>query len=191
MLDNMAHKKSGIHIPFQTERARSIRVGIILVVLVLKALSSQKLPVNLCWVHFRLAAVALHVSPDNCFLGIIRQLINENFNLSHDSKCTSTVTKTQFDSNCCCMRLVQALRFRSRCGISRCLHLQARLLTFHEVYPRSTNSYVDSDTIRILVATDSHVGYEERDAIRKDDSWKSFDEIMQLAKSQDVGTCPF
>jgi hypothetical protein len=91
MLDNMAHKKSGIHIPFQTERARSIRVGIILVVLVLKALSSQKL---LCWVHFRLAAVALHVSPDNCFLGIIRQLINENVNLSHDSKRTSTVTKT-------------------------------------------------------------------------------------------------
>jgi hypothetical protein len=89
------------------------------------------------------------------------------------------------------MRLVQALRFRSWCGISRCLHLQARLLTFHEAYPRSTNSYVDSDTIRILVATDSHVGYEERDAIRKDDSWKSFDEIMQLAKSQDVGTCPF
>ncbi|KAH8684623.1 Mre11 DNA-binding presumed domain-containing protein [Tricladium varicosporioides] len=43
-----------------------------------------------------------------------------------------------------------------------------------------------ADTIRILVATDSHVGYEERDLIRKDDSWRSFDEVMQLAKSQDV-----
>ncbi|KAE9380244.1 putative double-strand break repair protein mus-23 [Stipitochalara longipes BDJ] len=42
------------------------------------------------------------------------------------------------------------------------------------------------DTIRILVATDSHVGYEERDPIRKDDSWRSFDEVMQLARTQDV-----
>jgi hypothetical protein len=42
------------------------------------------------------------------------------------------------------------------------------------------------DTIRILVATDSHVGYEERDPIRKDDSWKSFHEVMCLAKSEDV-----
>ena len=43
-----------------------------------------------------------------------------------------------------------------------------------------------ADTIRILVATDSHVGYEERDPIRKDDSWKSFHEVMCLAKTQDV-----
>lgn len=43
-----------------------------------------------------------------------------------------------------------------------------------------------ADTIRILVATDSHVGFEERDPIRKDDSWKSFHEVMCLAKSQDV-----
>ncbi|KAI3396515.1 hypothetical protein diail_12135 [Diaporthe ilicicola] len=42
------------------------------------------------------------------------------------------------------------------------------------------------DTIRILVATDNHVGYEERDPIRKDDSWKTFDEIMNLAKTRDV-----
>ncbi|KAH6713827.1 Metallo-dependent phosphatase-like protein [Leptodontidium sp. 2 PMI_412] len=43
-----------------------------------------------------------------------------------------------------------------------------------------------ADTIRILIATDSHVGYEERDPVRKDDSWKSFDEVMRLAKDQDV-----
>lgn len=43
-----------------------------------------------------------------------------------------------------------------------------------------------ADTIRILVATDSHVGFEERDPIRKDDSWKSFNEVMCLAKAQDV-----
>lgn len=43
-----------------------------------------------------------------------------------------------------------------------------------------------ADTIRILVATDNHVGYNERDAIRGDDSWKSFDEVMKLAKDRDV-----
>lgn len=45
-----------------------------------------------------------------------------------------------------------------------------------------------ADSIRILVATDSHVGYAEREPLRKDDSWKAFDEVMGLAKSQDVGT---
>ncbi|KAK6824740.1 mre11 DNA-binding presumed domain-containing protein [Apiospora arundinis] len=44
----------------------------------------------------------------------------------------------------------------------------------------------DADTIRILVATDNHVGYGERDPIRKDDSWKSFDEILRLARKEDV-----
>ncbi|KAK4183795.1 putative double-strand break repair protein mus-23 [Podospora australis] len=44
----------------------------------------------------------------------------------------------------------------------------------------------DEDTIRILVSTDNHVGYEERDPIRKDDSWRTFNEIMQLAKTEDV-----
>jgi len=41
------------------------------------------------------------------------------------------------------------------------------------------------------VATDNHVGYEERDPIRKDDSWKTFDEILNLARTEDVcGTPP-
>ena len=48
----------------------------------------------------------------------------------------------------------------------------------------------EADTIRILVATDNHVGYEERDPIRKDDSWKTFDEIMNLARTEDVSTLP-
>ena len=43
-----------------------------------------------------------------------------------------------------------------------------------------------ADTIRILVSTDNHVGYNERDPIRGDDSWKSFHEVMCLAKEQDV-----
>ncbi|EAS28599.2 DNA repair protein (mre11) [Coccidioides immitis RS] len=42
------------------------------------------------------------------------------------------------------------------------------------------------DTIRILVSTDNHVGYNERDPIRGDDSWKSFHEVMCLAKDRDV-----
>ena len=52
--------------------------------------------------------------------------------------------------------------------------------TWHLTY------HVDADTIRILVATDNHVGYNERDAIRGDDSWKSFHEVMCLAKEKDV-----
>lgn len=43
-----------------------------------------------------------------------------------------------------------------------------------------------ADTIRILVSTDNHVGYNERDPVRGDDSWKSFHEVMCLAKEQDV-----
>ncbi|KAK0651042.1 Mre11 DNA-binding presumed domain-containing protein [Cercophora newfieldiana] len=45
---------------------------------------------------------------------------------------------------------------------------------------------LEADTIRILISTDNHVGYGERDPIRKDDSWRTFDEIMKLAKAQDV-----
>jgi double-strand break repair protein MRE11 len=42
------------------------------------------------------------------------------------------------------------------------------------------------DTIKILVATDSHVGYNERDLHRGDDSWQTFHEVMCLAKEHDV-----
>lgn len=43
-----------------------------------------------------------------------------------------------------------------------------------------------ADTIRILVATDNHVGAHEADPIRGDDSWQSFHEIMCLANERDV-----
>ncbi|KAH5593883.1 double strand break repair protein [Parastagonospora nodorum] len=52
--------------------------------------------------------------------------------------------------------------------------------------PRARGPQRGADTIRILVATDSHVGYQEIDAYRKDDSWKTFDEVMRLAKEHDV-----
>lgn len=42
------------------------------------------------------------------------------------------------------------------------------------------------DTIRILITTDNHVGYLEQDPIRGDDSWKTFHEIMNLARTEDV-----
>lgn len=41
-------------------------------------------------------------------------------------------------------------------------------------------------TFRILITTDNHVGYLENDPVRGDDSWKSFEEIMYLAKDNDV-----
>jgi len=44
----------------------------------------------------------------------------------------------------------------------------------------------EEDTIAILVATDNHVGYAERDQIRSDDSRTTFKEIMALAKERDV-----
>jgi hypothetical protein len=44
----------------------------------------------------------------------------------------------------------------------------------------------EADTIRILVASDNHVGFNERDPQRGDDSWRTFDEIMTLAKTRDV-----
>lgn len=47
-------------------------------------------------------------------------------------------------------------------------------------------NFTAADTIRILVSTDNHVGYNERDPIRGDDSWKSFHEVMCLAKERDV-----
>jgi len=49
-----------------------------------------------------------------------------------------------------------------------------------------TDIFIAADTIRILVATDNHVGYNERDAIRGEDSSRTFNEIMCLAKYHDV-----
>lgn len=58
----------------------------------------------------------------------------------------------------------------------------------HCLPPSTTdaNDPTDAETIRILISTDNHVGYNERDPIRGDDSWKSFHEVMCLAKERDV-----
>ncbi|KAF2746445.1 hypothetical protein M011DRAFT_404190 [Sporormia fimetaria CBS 119925] len=53
-------------------------------------------------------------------------------------------------------------------------------------YRRNILMQTGPDTIRILIATDSHVGYNERDLHRGDDSWQTFHEVMSLAKEHDV-----
>lgn len=48
-------------------------------------------------------------------------------------------------------------------------------------------SILDLDnTVRILLATDNHIGYLERDPIRGQDSIDTFKEILQLAVKHDV-----
>ncbi|KAK4574484.1 meiotic recombination [Recurvomyces mirabilis] len=47
-------------------------------------------------------------------------------------------------------------------------------------------NYTAADTIRVLISTDNHVGYNERDSVRGNDSWRSFHEVMCLAKEHDV-----
>lgn len=50
-------------------------------------------------------------------------------------------------------------------------------------FPNEPNS---NSTIKILLATDNHVGYLERDPIRGGDSFNTFREILQMAKDHDV-----
>ncbi|KCV72954.1 double-strand break repair protein MRE11 [Fonticula alba] len=42
------------------------------------------------------------------------------------------------------------------------------------------------DTLRILLATDTHLGYLESDSVRGDDSFNSFEEVLQIAKKYQV-----
>ncbi|CAI5729940.1 unnamed protein product [Peronospora destructor] len=43
-----------------------------------------------------------------------------------------------------------------------------------------------SDTLRVLVSTDNHLGYAEKDPVRGNDSFRSFREILQLAQRESV-----
>lgn len=52
--------------------------------------------------------------------------------------------------------------------------------------PAIDNVSPGPDTIRLLITTDNHVGYNENDPIRGDDSWKTFEEITSIAKEKDV-----
>ena len=42
------------------------------------------------------------------------------------------------------------------------------------------------DTIKIMLATDNHIGYMERDPIRGQDAINTFEEILKLAVKNDV-----
>jgi hypothetical protein len=48
------------------------------------------------------------------------------------------------------------------------------------------NKNVDPNAFTFLVATDLHVGYGERDPVRKDDSFRTFEEVLQLAVYENV-----
>ncbi|KAK0220947.1 Mre11 DNA-binding presumed domain-containing protein [Armillaria nabsnona] len=50
---------------------------------------------------------------------------------------------------------------------------------------RIQNEFPD-DTIKIMLATDNHIGYLERDPVRGQDSINTFREILQLAVKRDV-----
>jgi hypothetical protein len=50
---------------------------------------------------------------------------------------------------------------------------------------------VAANTIRILLATDNHIGYMERDPIRGEDSINTFKEILQMAVKNDVSFSSF
>lgn len=45
---------------------------------------------------------------------------------------------------------------------------------------------VDSNTLRIMVSTDNHLGYLERDPIRGNDSFAAFEEVLLLSKRHKV-----
>lgn len=43
-----------------------------------------------------------------------------------------------------------------------------------------------SNTLRILVATDCHLGYMEKDEVRRHDSFQAFEEICSIAEQKKV-----
>ena len=45
---------------------------------------------------------------------------------------------------------------------------------------------MDADVLKILVASDCHVGYGEKDPIRSEDSFRSFEEVFVIANEQQV-----
>ncbi|TDL14993.1 DNA repair exonuclease [Rickenella mellea] len=56
----------------------------------------------------------------------------------------------------------------------------------HQSPPPPTLYDQDEDTIKIMLATDNHIGYMERDPIRGQDAINTFEEILKLAVKNDV-----
>ena len=44
----------------------------------------------------------------------------------------------------------------------------------------------DSNTFKILISTDNHLGYNEECPIRCNDSFNTFEEVLQLAQKEQV-----
>lgn len=44
----------------------------------------------------------------------------------------------------------------------------------------------NSNEIKVLVASDIHLGYMERDHVRKRDSFDTFEEVLQIAEKNKV-----
>ncbi|KAL5499795.1 hypothetical protein EMCRGX_G011255 [Ephydatia muelleri] len=45
---------------------------------------------------------------------------------------------------------------------------------------------MEEDTMKILIATDNHIGFMEKDPIRCNDSLETFEEILKIAKAEEV-----
>ncbi|XP_060090909.1 double-strand break repair protein MRE11 [Heteronotia binoei] len=52
--------------------------------------------------------------------------------------------------------------------------------------PTTSMDEEEKDTFKILVATDIHLGYLEKDAVRGNDTFVTFDEILKLAQENEV-----
>ncbi|KAJ9475269.1 Double-strand break repair protein MRE11 [Pseudozyma hubeiensis] len=56
----------------------------------------------------------------------------------------------------------------------------------HQPPPSTFSAQSETDHIKIMLATDNHIGYMERDPVRGQDSIRTFEEILQLAVQHDV-----
>lgn len=65
-------------------------------------------------------------------------------------------------------------------------------LKFISILHSNTNFLVllrdDEDTFKILIATDIHLGYMEKDPVRGNDTFVTFNEILDHAQKNEVST---
>jgi double-strand break repair protein MRE11 len=84
--------------------------------------------------------------------------------------------------------LVDADEADLEAGMARPLDLQALEQPGASGTSQSHGSWEgNADTFKILLATDNHLGYLEKDPVRGADSFRAFEEILQLAVAEKVG----
>ncbi|KAG9452767.1 hypothetical protein H6P81_005671 [Aristolochia fimbriata] len=69
-------------------------------------------------------------------------------------------------------------------GLPCCSRYVNDEVSFEEMEESSRMDY--NDTLRVLVATDCHLGYMEKDEIRRFDSFQAFEEICSIAEQKQV-----